>query len=101
MWEADPATCLLWGGKGTEVMFQPLPSTSPPLAEGKAPHRVMSLGELALPLISCSTWEKGACTLPGSTVELAMKVWVLVIQLQGHENKRVDPASCQWRHWVA
>lgn len=43
-------------------------------------------GQLAQPLVGCSSWESGARILLGSTVKLILEVWVQVSQPQGHEN---------------
>lgn len=47
---------------------------SPPPAVTKAAHGVLSSGELALPLTSCSTWENGSCTSLDNTTELILMV---------------------------
>lgn len=55
---ADPNVCLLWDGTGAEVQRGDAPSYCHPLTDlavRKAAHRVMNLGELALPLTSSST----------------------------------------------
>ena len=49
---------------GTGVMPSPT-CPSPPVAVGRADHEVRRVGELALPLTSCSTWQSGPCTSPG------------------------------------
>lgn len=60
----------------------------------------MRAGGLAQPLTGCSIWESGSHIFGrlGSTVELALVVWVWVSKLQGHESWI---APCQSQHMVA
>lgn len=59
VWESWPHH----SSAGMELVL-PYPRPSLLLAVGKAAHRVMSWGELALSFTSCSAWKSEPCTLP-------------------------------------
>lgn len=58
-------------------------------------------GELALPLVCCSTWKIGPCTLPGQYNRAGLVPKVLVSQLLRAESSGADPAPWQLQHWVS
>ena len=71
--------CLLCGSVGEGMMH------SPTLAF----CHLRQVGELALPLTCCSTWESRPCTLPG-------QYRLSGLSLQGHQSRRASPrpVSC-------
>lgn len=64
-----------------------------PLTVGKAAHRVMSVGELALPLTSCTTQESRPYTSPRQHHGVGLDGGGVGEPVRRHEN-RVEPASC-------
>lgn len=61
------------------------------LAVGKAAHRVISTGELILPLSSCSTWESGLCL--DNIAEL-----ILTVEAQGESDLRAQLWDSRLHH---